>query len=240
MLAYNLSFKELKNATDKLAILPVGSLEQHGPFLPLGTDSITAERATLALEKKMSSQVVIYPTLYYGCSKEHKNFPGTVYLEYDTYLKVILEIFRSIFAAGFKKLLVIGGHGGNDQILKVAQSNWNYDHEDQKVYYQFAFTENVKDKGVELLGSMESHAGSVETSLIYSLSEEYVKIKKKQVNNPEFKRKPGKSLSLHRSDEISKVGVISSTKTLTIDPQIGKQIFETMVSDLTEYAKKLI
>lgn len=240
MFAYDLSFKELENNNNKLAVLPVGSLEQHGPYLPLGTDSITAESAAIALEKQLTDKIVVYPTLYYGCSKEHKNFPGTVYFEFDTYLKLISEIFASIFRAGFKSLLVIGGHGGNHQILQVAQINWNYDHPNQKVHYVFAFTDKVQVEGEKIFGSMETHAGSVETSLIYSLSENYQKTTKKKIVDKQFIEQPGESLSLMTSDEICKDGIISSTEEVEINTEKGKMVFEIMVEDLKKHALEII
>lgn len=240
MIAYNLSFKELKKHKNKLAIIATGSTEQHGPYLPLGTDAIAAESTTLALEQKMSQEVVVFPTLYFGCAKEHKKFPGTIYLEYSTYLSLMKDIIRSIFSAGFSNLLIIGGHGGNDQILRIIQSDWNYDHEDQKVLYLFAFTENVKQKGIELFESMESHAGSVETSLIYAINSKYIKTNRSKITNKQFLRRPGSSLSLQRTDEISKIGVVSSTDVLTIDPKKGGIVFDVMVEDAINYAKQII
>ncbi len=240
MIASHLSFPEIRKHAAGLAVLPVGSLEQHGLYLPLGTDSIVAEKSSKALEKRLHKQVVLFPTLYYGCSKEHHAFPGTVYLEFSTYLSLLKEVFTSIFRSGFTKLLIVGGHGGNNHILQVAQVDWNYDHPNQKVHYIFAFTKNVQEKGKELFSSMESHAGSVETSLIYSLSPDYIKTRKKSITNKDFKAKSSASFSLHPTNEICKYGVVAKTPTLSINPELGKKIFEVMVNDLVEYAETIL
>lgn len=240
MKAYKLSYLELKRYTKKLAVLPTGSLEQHGPYLPLGTDAIVASKIADALEESIGKDLVIFPTLYYGCAKEHKKYPGTVYFEFETYMKMVKEVFQSIFSAGFNKLLVIGCHGGNDQILRVIQADWNYEHEGKKVYYIFAFTEGVKNKSKELFGDLESHAGSVETSIIYSFSKEYQKTNKKKLANKKYVKAANTSYSTHRSDEMNPLGIVTKSEKLIFDPKKGADVFMTQVNEIEGYAKKII
>lgn len=240
MKAHKLSYLELKKYTKKLAVLPTGSLEQHGPYLPLGTDAILASQLADTLEKSIGQDLVIFPTLYYGCAKEHKKYPGTVYFEFETYMKMIKEVFQSIFAAGFNKLLMIGCHGGNDQILRVIQADWNYDHKDQKVYYIFAFTEGVKNKSRELFGELESHAGSVETSIVYSFSKEYQKTKKKKLVSKKYVKAANTSYSTHRSDEMNLLGIVAKSDQLIFDVAKGAEVFTTCASEVVNYAKKII
>lgn len=240
MLAKNLTFQEIKKHSAKLAIIATGSLEQHGPYLPLATDAIVAEEVAKALEQQMPEETILFPTIYYGCSKEHKKFPGTVYVEYTTYHNFLKEVFASIFNSGFSKLLIIGGHGGNDMIIKITQSDWNYDHPNQKVHYLFAFTDSVKKAGIDHFGHMETHAGSVETSLIYAISPEYIKTNKTKIKNKAFLRKPFTSLFTHTSDQMSELGVITRSDTLTIDIKMGKQLLNLCVEDAVKEAKIII
>lgn len=240
MLAYNLTSKELAKNTPKLAILPVGSIEQHGPFLPLGTDSIFANDIAKSLEEKIGDKVVIYPTLVYGCAKEHKAFPGTIYLEFETYMKLVRDIIRSIFQAGFSKLLIINTHGGNERILLITVADWNYDHEKQKAYSVFAFSQAVTDKAAEMFGSMESHAGSVETSMIYAISPTFIKTKIMKRKNKQFIRKPNTGFGTHRADEMHPSGIVSKVADLVFDTKKGKQLLEMQIQELIFYVNKLI
>src|SRR3989344_8940063 len=101
MKSHKLSFKEIQKIAPKsLAILPVGSHEQHGPYLPLGTDAIIAAAVACEVEKKMKNSVVLFPTLWYGCAREHTGFAGSIIISFETYLSLIREISQSIFASG--------------------------------------------------------------------------------------------------------------------------------------------
>lgn len=238
MIAKDLTYLEIKKSTDKIAVLPIGSMEQHGPYIPVGSDAIAAETVAHAMEKKLPNEIVVFPTIYYGCSKEHAGFAGTTYFEYDTYYKLINEILTSIFTAGFKKLMIIGGHGGNHLILQVIQSNWNYDHGDQKVFYHFVYSENVCQFASKQFGEMEAHAGSVETSVIYAISDQHIKTKQKTIKNTDFKRKHVDTFSVYSSKQMSKYGVITESDTLNISVQKGKKVLDFMVEDtLTEFKR---
>lgn len=97
-------------ARDDRAVVPIGSCEQHCG-LSLATDAILAER--VALEAAEPLGVPVFPALAYGVTPYFMGFPGTVSLRPETYLRVLTEILSSLAAHGFKRLLVVNGHGGN-------------------------------------------------------------------------------------------------------------------------------
>lgn len=239
MIAKDLTYLEIRKNADKIAILPVGSLEQHGPYIPIGSDAIAADAVAKELEKKLSTKVVVYPTLYYGCSKEHRGFPGTTYFEYDTYYKLMIEVLESIFSAGFKKVLLVAGHGGNHLILQIIQANWNYDHPDQKVFYHFVYSQDVIDFAKKEFGEMEDHAGSVETSVIYAISQNYIKTKATKISNPDFQRKYTDSFSIYSTKEMSKSGVISEGNNINISIDKGKEVFAFMVKSAMNELRRI-
>jgi len=105
-----------------IALLPVGATEQHGPHLPLSVDS----RIVAALVKRVAETLPspfplsVLPMLHFGVSPEHADFPGTLSLSAETMLAVLMDVGRSVAAAGIKKLAILNGHGGQPQILDIA------------------------------------------------------------------------------------------------------------------------
>jgi creatinine amidohydrolase len=95
---------------DDRCILPLGSTEQHA-YLSLSTDSILSER--VSLEAAHSLGIPVFPVLAYGITPSFGAYPGTVSLRMETYLRVITDILDSISAYGFKRILIVNGHGGN-------------------------------------------------------------------------------------------------------------------------------
>lgn len=96
---------------DSRIILPIGSTEQHGPSGILGIDHITATGIAYAVSQ--ISKVLCAPPINYGMAVHHLGFPGTVALRPTTYINVIIDVLSSLKKHGFKKIVVINGHGGN-------------------------------------------------------------------------------------------------------------------------------
>jgi len=121
-----LSWEDIDSISKKpnsLAILPVGSIEQHGPHLPLGTDFLIADKVAEILTKKLNEKIVHavkLPPIPFGLSSMWQAYPGTIALKYDTFTKLIIEVLTSIIAAGFNNILVLNGHAGNSDLLRVA------------------------------------------------------------------------------------------------------------------------
>lgn len=111
---------ELAQARDAgaLPVLSVGSCEQHGDHLPLDTDSLSAYRvAMLAAACCAVPHVLVLPAPAYGVSPHHQAWPGTVTLRLSTFLALVEDIARSVMRAGFDRLLIVNGHGGNSAPL---------------------------------------------------------------------------------------------------------------------------
>ena len=95
---------------DDRAVLPIGSTEQHA-YLSLATDSILAER--MGLEAAEPLGVPVFPVLAYGITPHFRDYPGTVSLQLETFLSVVRDALDSLDHAGFRRILVVNGHGGN-------------------------------------------------------------------------------------------------------------------------------
>ena len=118
MLLGELTWVEVEEylARDDRLLLPVGSTEQHGRHLPLGTDASIAY--AIAKEVGEATGVLVAPLLPYGMSLHHMAFPGTISLKPSTLEALILEVLQSLHQHGFRRILIVNGHGGNTPSLR--------------------------------------------------------------------------------------------------------------------------
>jgi creatinine amidohydrolase len=115
-----MSWEEVKEYLEKddRVILPLGTTEQHGRHLGLGTDFIEAEAIARGAGER--TQVAVAPALAYGMSHPQLAFPGTFSLRPTTLIAVLEDLFRSLVRHGFRRVLVVNGHGGNTAALASA------------------------------------------------------------------------------------------------------------------------
>jgi creatinine amidohydrolase len=122
-----------------LVVAPFGSVEQHGPMLPVDTDVRIAERlagdGAQAAFEKFGIQSLVLPTMPYGLALHHMGFAGTISLQPETYLAVIADVLRCVVNHGFRKIAVITGHGGNTAALDLAM---------EKIVAEFAGTHSLR------------------------------------------------------------------------------------------------
>jgi len=110
-----------------MVILPVGSVEQHGLHLPLGTDYLNGvERAKLVAQR---ADVLVAPVLLLGQSPYHMEFPGTITLSAETIQRVYVEAAQSLIRHGFKRFLILNAHGGNRAICQLIVDRINQETE---------------------------------------------------------------------------------------------------------------
>ncbi len=147
--------------TERVLLVPLGATEQHGPHLPLDTDSVIAERWALALADR-HPEAVVAPTLPYGSSGEHQTFPGTLSIGQEALETVVVELARSA-ASSFGAVVFVSGHAGNLAPLRRA-------------------VELLRSEGhsvgllVPIVPGGDAHAGRTETSLMLHLDPEAVRV----------------------------------------------------------------
>ncbi len=108
-------------APSSLVVLPVGATEQHGPHLVTGTDTFAVEAISraAAVQASESGSIVVAPTLPFGSSDHHLAFGGTLSLGTQTYYAVIRDLVSSLITDGFRKILIVNGHGGNHELVQL-------------------------------------------------------------------------------------------------------------------------
>ncbi|TDC82474.1 mycofactocin biosynthesis peptidyl-dipeptidase MftE [Actinomadura sp. 7K507] len=143
-----------------LVLVPIGSTEQHGPHLPLSTDTViaqaVAERAADALRAETSGQVFVAPAIPYGASGEHAGFPGTVSIGHEALHAVVVETVRSL-ALWAGRAVLVNGHGGNVPTLDAAVGRLRREGHDAAWV------------GCDVPGG-DAHAGLTETSVMLHLA----------------------------------------------------------------------
>ncbi|HEY4303201.1 MAG TPA: creatininase family protein [Gemmatimonadaceae bacterium] len=143
---------------DDRAVLPIGSIEQHG-YLSLGVDAILAER--VAIEAAEAVRVPVFPVLAYGVTPYFLEYPGSVSLKVSTHLAVISDILDSIAHSGFKRILIVNGHGGNGAVQQFAQE-WLTGRRDCRLVFHNWWNAPLTGAKVREIDPIASHASWME------------------------------------------------------------------------------
>lgn len=117
----NMTWPEARNAlaAAEVVIVPTGSTEQHGPGMLLRTDTSIAAAVAERVANRLRPRAVVTPALPFGLSAHHMRFPGTLSLQPDTFMAVVLDVMRSLEAHGARRVFLLNGHGGNQAALGV-------------------------------------------------------------------------------------------------------------------------
>jgi len=148
----------------KIAVLPVGSFEQHGDFLPLATDTIVAQ--LIADRIATDHRLLLLPPVTMSCSHEHSGFAGTISVSASTVIAQIADIRASLSAQGIDKLVIVNGHGGNNFLANVVvEANAR-----SRCLTLFPIREDWdrarQDSKCSSNHSQDMHAGELEVSLL--------------------------------------------------------------------------
>ena len=185
-----------------VCVLPMGVLEKHGDHLPLGTDMIIATETVKAAAQK--SPAMVFPYYYMGQISEARHASGTIALSHESIMDNLLEVCDEIHRNGFKKILLLSGHGGNYHFLPFFAQWFPGLERSYSVYTSYIHDispeelEEIQSKsGIDDMGG---HGGFYETSLIHYLRPSLVHVDRVITEE---------SASLGRLDDIKKEGIYS-------------------------------
>jgi creatinine amidohydrolase len=167
-----------KAAADAIVVLPVASMEQHGPHLPVGVDTILCEGVCKAGAEKAAAEVpvVVAPTLWCGMAEHHMAFGGTFTFDIPTYRAVLLAFLRSLERHGFSRVFIVNGHGGNIAALNALLPDFARE-TSLKVRFTTYFDLASASELAAVLEDQKRvhHACEVETSLMMVVAPDTVK-----------------------------------------------------------------
>jgi creatinine amidohydrolase len=165
-----------KAASDAVVVLPVASMEQHGPHLPVGVDTILCGGVCkLAAERAGDVDVVVAPTLWCGMAEHHMAFGGTFTFDIPTYRAVLLALLKSIERHGFHRVVIVNGHGGNIAALAAFLPDFARETSLQvRATTYFLLAQEAMAPFMQEQVSV-LHACEVETSMMMALAPEMVR-----------------------------------------------------------------
>ena len=149
----------------RVAVLPIGSFEQHGPHMPLTTDTLVA----VAIANAIASEVAIWllPPTTVGCSHEHAGFPGTISISAMTLAAIVNDIAVSLHTQGIDHLVLINGHGGNYVLSNVVQEANTMTPRSMALFPSRAHWDEARiASGMETQAHDDMHAGELEGSIL--------------------------------------------------------------------------
>lgn len=166
-----------KAGDDAIVVLPVASIEQHGPHLPVGVDTILCEGVCKAGAERAAADVpvVVAPTLWCGMAEHHMAFGGTFTFDIPTYRAVLFALLKSLERHGFKRVFIVNGHGGNIAALNSFLPD--FARETSLKVRAATYFELAKSDLAPVLEDQTQvhHACEVETSLMMVLAPDTVK-----------------------------------------------------------------
>lgn len=223
-----LTWREVRDAArTAIAVLPIGSQEQHAAHLPMGTDTMLAEAVTDRALDRLGGEpaVVRLPALPFGHSPHHL-FAAAVSLRASTLQAVLADVLDSLATSGFRRVLVVNGHGGNDEIMRLAVK-------------EYALRADVALAACSYFslgdGGTPGHAGHYETSLMLAAHQDLVRAReaRPEVTPPLFAEPPYPGLTVERHGEWARVGGSTDDAT-TATADGGADLLEDRVTALAD------
>lgn len=222
----------------KIALIPVGSTEQHGPHLPLGTDFFTVEALAQSVARKIG--VICTPVIPVGVSAHHRQFWGTLWVSPQTFRQYMYEIAASLGYHGVHRIVFVNGHGGNfaslQEISRDLRAKGIY-----SVVYQWWTDPAVIAIKNRLFKSKGTHAGAMETAIMLAIRPELVD--KERYN--EAVRGAAAEFGVGKFGTPLQVDTLDFSRSgATLDPReatakAGKQLFRTAEERLVNLTRWL-
>jgi creatinine amidohydrolase len=177
-----LTWPEINEAIqqNQVCIIPCGAVEQHGDHLPLDVDLVCPGGIARGVGEANPDRLLVLPTIQYGYTGHVMDFPGTINTHYETFIKQVLDVTKSLAYHGFKKIILLNGHGSNMPNLDLAARRTNLETDAECCLIAWW---NLLSVDPEFLPGWResqfpggiSHACELETSLYLYLDEENVR-----------------------------------------------------------------
>lgn len=226
-------------AADALLIIPVASLEQHGPHLATGTDIILGGNVALETARRLVAaghRALVTPVVWTGLAEHHMAFGGTVTLDSATFQAILRHVVRSGVRHGFKRIFLMNGHGGNAEAIGTAATDFAVEFGVRVgggTYWHM-----VPEVIAPLLETQPTlmHACEAETSMVMHLLPEGVRAERMaEAHGPTSSRVPGQPAGLlmrRNFREITASGVVGDARTASAEK--GRNLLEAIAARCAE------
>jgi creatinine amidohydrolase len=171
-----------------ILVLPLGSVEQHGNHMPLGTDTLLAHGVSLAAAERSQGGTVVLPPPWYGFSAHHMRFAGSITLGAETLMAVAEDIVGSLVSHGFRRVLIVNGHGGNGGVVDLLASKLGHRHYGQARIAALTYFQLARDAIAALRRSEPGgmgHACEFETAMVQHIRPDLVKMERAMATYPD-------------------------------------------------------
>jgi creatinine amidohydrolase len=236
LLLEEMSWPEVAKAVKqkKMILTPVGSIEQHGPHLPLNSDLTAATEVSLRVARKIGA--VVAPPISPGVSTHHMPFPGTITLTPSTFIKVVKEYCQSISRHGFMDLVLINGHGGNSASLTTASAEARVELDPVRVYHVNWWEFIPREIGAAMSYEVGYHANGPETSWMLALRPKLVDMGLARKEMPKATKDGRASFNFYASTfktfrEVTKSGVLGDPTGASAEE--GKRYLDSAVDAIS-------
>jgi creatinine amidohydrolase len=219
-----------RRALKRGAVLPLGSLEQHGPHLPLETDTLLAQALASRLAARL--RLALLPPLPYGLSEEHDDFPGTISLREGLLAELLGCIARSLEQGGARCLIIVNGHGGNRQELERFLGSYKGALRLRALHVQEWARRAFERQGVR--PSAIAHADLAETSLYLALGRRpLAPLPPERLAPPELEARAARGEPVKwRAKPLSRSGSIGRLKGASAE--LGERALEEMLEGIAQ------
>jgi creatinine amidohydrolase len=178
----HLTWEEINDASraGRVALLPAGMIEDHGPHLPVDADVVIVSAICERAAQLAPDEIVLLPCVRFGYSPHHIDFPGTLTIRWTTFVEYVVDITRSLAHHGFRKILIVNGHGSNRPLLDMAARLTVVERPDVHcAYTSWWDLQDVRDVfNAERESDVTSHACEAETSVYLAVDETRVKMER--------------------------------------------------------------
>ncbi|MDR6881180.1 creatininase family protein [Bacillus sp. 3255] len=228
--------------TVKIAIIPLGAHEQHGPHMVESCDAVLAEEMGKRLAAKLYPQALVTPTINMGVSPHHLHFPGTISLEPSTVIAILRDMIKSLKSQGIDKFLVINSHGGNQATLGVAADTLTAELGVSLFYAKTtASAKDVMDR--RITSKLYGHSCDREVSEAMYLAPHLVRtelLEKGDIQEGRWRKlRPGSPIQgFYYYEEMTRNGCIGDATQAS--REIGEEIVDTALDRLTQAVRDMI
>ena len=244
-----LTWEDVRDADkDRVVILNVSATEDHGPHMPLDTDTVLGMAVANGVAELAPDEVFVMPPVAYGFNEHHKDFPGVIWIQPETLIAFVTDITHSLAHHGFRRILLLNSHGSNhpvldlaarktvirDEIICVSASYWNL------------CSDRINEHRKSEIGGI-AHAGEFEAAMYMHLQPEHVDLSKatnQNLHNPNSKffnldlaKGGGTAMLRRRWAEVSPAGTRGAPT--VADAETGGKFLKAAIEETTALVREI-